>query len=108
MIDYIVLWRERGMPIMEAVVTSGRSRLRPILMTAMTTIFGMLPLAVGRGVGAEMWNGLGITVASGLTISTLVTLFLIPAIYSLSAERADKRKQRKAERRQRRALKETN
>ena len=93
---------------MEAVVTSGRSRLRPILMTAMTTIFGMLPLAVGRGVGAEMWNGLGITVASGLTISTLVTLFLIPAIYSLSAERADKRKQRKAERRQRRALKETN
>jgi len=108
LIDYIVLCRERGMSIMEAVVTSGRSRLRPILMTAMTTIFGMLPLAVGRGVGAEMWNGLGITVASGLTISTLVTLFLIPAIYSLSAERADKRKQRKAERRQRRALKETN
>jgi HAE1 family hydrophobic/amphiphilic exporter-1 len=97
LIDYIVLCRERGMSIMDAVVTSGRSRLRPILMTAFTTIFGMVPLAVGRGVGAEMWNGLGITVASGLTVSTFVTLFLIPAIYSLSAESGEKRKQRKAE-----------
>ena len=95
LIDYIVLCRERGMSVMDAVVTSGRSRLRPILMTALTTIFGMVPLAVGRGVGAEMWNGLGITVASGLTVSTFVTLFLVPAIYSLSAERGEKRKKRK-------------
>jgi len=85
------------MSIREAVVTSGRSRLRPILMTALTTIFGMVPLAVGSGVGAEMWNGLGITVASGLTVSTAVTLFLIPAIYSLTAERKEKRKMRKAQ-----------
>jgi HAE1 family hydrophobic/amphiphilic exporter-1 len=97
LIDYIVLCRERGMSIREAVVTSGRSRLRPILMTALTTIFGMVPLAVGSGVGAEMWNGLGITVASGLTVSTAVTLFLIPAIYSLTAERKEKRKMRKAQ-----------
>jgi hydrophobic/amphiphilic exporter-1 (mainly G- bacteria), HAE1 family len=95
LIDYIVLCRERGMSIMDAVVTSGRSRLRPILMTALTTIFGMVPLAIGRGVGAEMWNGLGITVASGLTVSTFVTLFLVPAIYSLSAESGEKRKKRK-------------
>ncbi len=97
LIDYIVLCRERGMSIREAVVTAGRSRLRPILMTALTTIFGMVPLAVGRGVGAEMWNGLGITVACGLTVSTAVTLFLIPAIYSLTAERREKRKMRKTE-----------
>lgn len=97
LIDYIVLCRERGMSIREAVVTAGRSRLRPILMTALTTIFGMVPQAVGRGVGAEMWNGLGITVACGLTVSTAVTLFLIPAIYSLTAERREKRKMRKTE-----------
>ncbi len=104
LIDYIVLCRERGMSIMDAVVISGRSRLRPILMTAFTTIFGMVPLAVGRGVGAEMWNGLGITVASGLTVSTFVTLFLVPAIYSLIAERREKRKQRKAEHRAKQEL----
>ncbi len=104
LIDYIVLCRERGMSVMDAVVTSGRSRLRPILMTAFTTIFGMVPLAVGRGVGAEMWNGLGITVASGLTVSTFVTLFLVPAIYSLIAERREKRKQRKAEHRAKQEL----
>lgn len=108
LIDYIVLCRERGMSVMEAVVTSGRSRLRPILMTALTTILGMVPLAVGKGVGAEMWNSLGVTMASGLTVSTLVTLFLIPAIYSLMAERAEKRKRQRAERLQRRALKAAN
>jgi len=98
LIDYTILCRERGMGVTEAVVAAGRSRLRPILMTALTTIFGMVPLAVGRGVGAEMWNALGITVASGLTVSTFVTLFLIPAIYSLQAERAEKRKERRANR----------
>ncbi len=97
LIDYTVLCRERGMSVKEAVVAAGRSRLRPILMTALTTIFGMVPLAVGRGVGAEMWNALGVTVASGLTVSTFVTLFLIPAIYSLQAERSEKRKLRKAQ-----------
>ena len=71
LIDYTVLCRERGMSVKEAVVAAGRSRLRPILMTALTTIFGMVPLAVGRGVGAEMWNALGVT-SSGLTVSTLL------------------------------------
>ncbi|MDD4919996.1 MAG: efflux RND transporter permease subunit [Bacteroidales bacterium] len=97
LIDYTVLCRERGMSIREAVVTAGRSRLRPILMTALTTIFGMVPLAAGTGVGAETWNGLGITVACGLTVSTAVTLFLIPAIYSLTSERKEKSKMRKAQ-----------
>lgn len=100
LIDYTILCRERGMSVASSVVHAGRSRLRPILMTALTTIFGMIPMAVGRGVGAEMWNGLGITVASGLTVSTLVTLFLIPVMYSLMADRKNKRKARRAARRQ--------
>lgn len=98
LIDYTILCRERGMTVAEAVVTAGRSRLRPILMTALTTIFGMVPLAVGRGVGSEMWNGLGTTVASGLTVSTLVTLFLIPVMYSLMADRRLKREARRQKR----------
>ncbi|MDD4256449.1 MAG: efflux RND transporter permease subunit [Bacteroidales bacterium] len=99
LIDYTILCRERGMGVAEAVVTAGRSRLRPILMTALTTIFGMVPLAVGRGVGAEMWNALGVTVACGLTVSTFVTLFLVPAMFSLSADRKEKRRTRREERR---------
>jgi len=99
LIDYTILCRERGMGVAEAVVTAGRSRLRPILMTALTTIFGMVPLAVGRGVGAEMWNALGVTVACGLTVSTFVTLFLIPAMFSLSADRKERRRARREERR---------
>jgi HAE1 family hydrophobic/amphiphilic exporter-1 len=68
-------------------------------MTALTTIFGMVPLAIGRGVGAEMWNALGVTVACGLTVSTFVTLFLIPAMFSLSADRKERRRARREERR---------
>ncbi len=96
LIDYTILCRERGMSVTSSVVTAGRSRLRPILMTALTTICGMIPLAVGRGVGAEMWNGLGVTVACGLTVSTFVTLFLIPVMYSYMTERSLRRKERKA------------
>lgn len=97
LIDYTILCRERGMSVTSSVVTAGRSRLRPILMTALTTICGMIPLAVGRGVGSEMWNGLGVTVACGLSVSTLVTLFLIPVMYSFMTERQLKRQERKAQ-----------
>jgi HAE1 family hydrophobic/amphiphilic exporter-1 len=82
LIDYIILCRERGMSINEAVVAAGRSRLRPILMTTLTTVLGMIPLALGKGEGAEMWNSLGMTVAWGLTFSTLITLVLIPILYA--------------------------
>jgi HAE1 family hydrophobic/amphiphilic exporter-1 len=85
LIDYTILCRERGMGINEAVVTAGRSRLRPILMTTLTTVLGMLPLAMGRGEGAEMWNSLGMTVAWGLSFSTLITLVLIPIMYAAFA-----------------------
>ena len=81
LIDYTILCRERGMGAIEASVTAARSRLRPILMTTLTTVLGMLPLALGRGEGSEMWRPLGVTVCWGLSISTLVTLVLIPTIY---------------------------
>lgn len=96
LIDYTILCRERGMTIGEAVVAAGRSRLRPILMTTLTTVLGMIPLAIGKGEGAEMWNSLGMTVAWGLSFSTLITLILIPTIYASFAHFGVKRKERKA------------
>lgn len=96
LVDYTSLCRERGMSVKEAVVTGGRSRLRPILMTTLTTVLGMVPLALDKGEGAEMWNSMGMVVAWGLTISTLVTLILIPILYSIFADYGEKRKQKKA------------
>ena len=92
LIDYTILCRERGMDPITASVTAARSRLRPILMTTLTTVLGMLPMAVGTGEGAEMWRPLGMTVCWGLSISTLVTLVLIPTIYCIFATREKKRK----------------
>ena len=95
LIDYTILCRERGMAIKDSVVTAARSRLRPILMTTLTTVLGMIPMAIGNGEGAELWNGLGVTVAWGLSISTLITLVLIPVIYTSFATWQEKAKQRK-------------
>ena len=92
LVDYTILCRERGMNVLDAVVTSGRSRLRPILMTTMTTVLGMIPMAVGNGVGAEMWNSLGMSVAWGLSFSTLITLILIPTLFAAFAIRGEKRR----------------
>ena len=97
LIDYTILCRERGMSVLDASVTAARSRLRPILMTTLTTVLGMLPMALGRGDGAELWNGLGMVVCWGLTISTLVTLVLIPAVYCVFATRQEKRASKKYE-----------
>lgn len=96
LIDYTILCRERGMTIKDAVVTAGKSRLRPILMTTLTTVLGMIPMAVGTGEGAEMWKSLGMTVAWGLSVSTLVTLILIPILYSCFASVGEHRQQRLA------------
>ena len=95
LIDYTILCRERGMTIRDSVVTAGKSRLRPILMTTLTTVLGMIPMAVGTGEGAEMWRSLGMTVAWGLSVSTLVTLVLIPILYSCFASFGEWRKNRK-------------
>ncbi len=97
LIDYTTLLEERGVEVKEATVQAARSRLRPILMTTLTTVLGMVPMAIGRGEGAEMWNSLGVTVAWGLTVSTLITLVFIPALYCSLETRAVRRKQRKAE-----------
>ena len=96
LIDYTILCRERGMDPIAASVTAARSRLRPILMTTLTTVLGMLPLALGRGEGSEMWRPLGVTVCWGLSISTLVTLVLIPTIYCAFTVRKEKKKSKNA------------
>lgn len=95
LIDYTILMRERGMSVVDASVTAARSRLRPILMTTLTTVLGMVPLAVGQGEGSELWRSLGMTVCWGLTISTLVTLVLIPTIYCSLATAQERRKEKK-------------
>ena len=96
LIDYTILQRERGVGIIEASVVAAKSRLRPILMTTLTTVLGMLPLALGTGEGAETWRSLGMVVAWGLSISTLVTLVIIPTIYASFATGQERRKQKKA------------
>jgi HAE1 family hydrophobic/amphiphilic exporter-1 len=83
LVDYTKQLRAGGMTLNEAIVTGGKTRLRPVLMTSLTTIFGMLPLALSRGEGSEIWNALGITVIGGLLVSGLVTLILVPLVYSL-------------------------
>ncbi|MCF0214777.1 MAG: efflux RND transporter permease subunit, partial [Muribaculaceae bacterium] len=95
LIDYITLNRERGMSIRAAVVHGGRSRLRPILMTAATTILGMVPMAIGGGEGSEIWRPMGIAVIGGLTFSTLLTLLFVPALYCIFAYVGVKRNRKK-------------
>ena len=94
LLDYANLNRERGMGITRSVVDSGHSRLRPVLMTTLTTVLGMLPLALGRGEGSEIWRGMGMAIVWGLTISTLVTLIFVPVLYAIFAGRGIKRQRR--------------
>lgn len=98
LIDYTLLCRERGIGIRSAVVMAGKSRLRPVLMTTLTTVLGMLPMAIGLGEGSEMWQSMGVSVAFGLTLSTLVTLVLIPTLYAALEGRMVVRERRALER----------
>ncbi|MBR5834335.1 MAG: efflux RND transporter permease subunit [Bacteroidales bacterium] len=95
LIDYTILMRERGYSIAEASVIAAKSRLRPILMTTLTTVLGMVPMAIGTGEGAEMWRSLGMVVAWGLSISTLVTLVIIPTLYASLASMQERRAAKK-------------
>ena len=95
LIDYTILCRERGMGIITAVVTAGKSRLRPVLMTTLTTVLGMIPMAVGTGEGSEMWKSMGMTVAWGLGVSTLITLIIVPTVYAVFAGNGVRRRRRK-------------
>ncbi|MBD5343082.1 MAG: efflux RND transporter permease subunit [Bacteroides sp.] len=94
LIDYISLNRERGMSIRRAVIDGGRSRLRPVVMTTLTTILGMVPMAVGTGEGAEMWRPMGVAVIGGLTFSTILTLLFVPALYCVFAGNGVKRQRK--------------
>ena len=95
LVDYINLNRERGSSIIHSVVTGGKSRLRPVLMTTLTTILGMVPMAIGGGQGSETWQPMGISVIGGLTVSTLLTLVLVPVLYCMFAGTGVKRQRRK-------------
>lgn len=83
LVDYVNILRDRGLELFEAVHLAGKTRLRPVLMTALTTIVALIPMAFGRGQGSEIWNPMGLTVMGGLLVSTLVTLVLVPTIYSI-------------------------
>ena len=87
LVDYSNMLVRRGYTIRDAVMESGRSRLRPVLMTSMTTILGMLPMALSRGMGKELYAPLGITIIGGLLISMLVTLILVPTAYAAVHQR---------------------
>lgn len=90
LVDYTNILRGRGLTMDDAVREAGATRLRPVLMTAFSTVLGMLPLALMRGEGASTWNPLGISVIGGLLVSTLITLVFVPTFYSIVEERAGK------------------
>lgn len=92
LVDFTNLMRDRGMRLTDAIVSSGRSRLRPVLMTAFTTILGMLPLAMSTGEGSEIWRPMGITVIGGLVFSTIVTMIIIPVMYGMLARTGERDK----------------
>ncbi|PIS29384.1 MAG: AcrB/AcrD/AcrF family protein [Candidatus Marinimicrobia bacterium CG08_land_8_20_14_0_20_45_22] len=96
LVDYINQMREKhGMDLWIAILVSGKRRMRPVLMTALTTIFGMLPLALNLGSGAEIWVPLARTVIGGLTFATIFTLILVPLIYLFFEQIALKRAMKK-------------
>ena len=95
LIDYITLNRERGMSVRRAVLDAGHSRMRPVLMTSLTTILGMVPMAIGGGEGSEMWRPMGVAVIGGLTFSTILTLLFVPTMYTIFAFNGIKRTRKK-------------
>jgi HAE1 family hydrophobic/amphiphilic exporter-1 len=95
LVDYINQLRERGLSLNEAIIQGGQVRMRPVLMTALTTILAMLPLALGLGESGESWAPMARSVMGGLTIATVLTLVVVPVIYAVvetrSAKITDKR-----------------
>ena len=95
LVDYINLMRERGISLNEAIAISGQSRLRPVLMTAFTTILGMIPMATSTSEGSEMWTTMGLVVIGGLLVSTFITLIIVPVLYGVFNRRGDIEKKEK-------------
>lgn len=98
LVDYTNLMRDRGYELNEAIAMSGASRLRPVLMTAFTTILGMVPMALSSGEGSEMWRPMGIVVIGGLTVSTFLTLFIVPVLYGAMSRHGERDKVEKEQR----------
>jgi HAE1 family hydrophobic/amphiphilic exporter-1 len=94
LVDYTNTLRARGMKVREACLEAGRSRLRPILMTSLTTILGMFPIAFFPGVGADSIQPIGMTFVGGLTVSSIMTLFVTPVMYSLLNSRHDRKREK--------------
>ena len=94
LVDYINLMRDRGYELSEAIALSGQSRLRPVLMTAFTTILGMMPMAMSASEGSELWTTMGIVVIGGLTVSTFVTLIIVPVLYGAMSRHGERDKER--------------
>ena len=90
-VEYANQRRERGQPVVQAVIDASRIRLRPILMTAFATMMGVLPIALGLGAGAESRKPLGAAVVGGMLVSTFLTLFIVPVVYTLLARFAKER-----------------
>jgi len=89
LLDFVEMRRAEGLPLHDAVLAAARIRVRPILMTTLCTLFGLLPLALGVGAGAELQKPLALAVIGGLSLSTLVTLYLVPSAYlALKGRRA--------------------
>jgi len=100
LVDYTNLLRKRGRNIHEAVIEAGGNRLRPILMTTLTTILGLIPMAFFPGEGAELVSPIGKSVIGGLTVGALLTLFLIPVIYEIFNRMSERQQQKKERRKQ--------
>lgn len=92
LVSFINILRARGQSLYEAILNGGRSRLRPVLMTSLTTIFGLLPLALSTGSGSETWKPLGASLVGGMTFSTFITLIIVPIIYSIFEKRLKNKK----------------
>lgn len=97
LISYINILRARGMTVLESVTIGGRDRLRPVLMTTITTLVGLLPLAISTGQGSEIWQPMGITMISGLSFSTFVTMIFVPTLYAIFEDRRNKSRAKKLE-----------
>lgn len=95
LVDFTNLMRDRGYELNEAIALSGASRLRPVLMTACTTILGMLPMALSVGAGSETWRPMGVVIIGGLTVSTVVTLIIVPVLYGIFSRHGERDKDQK-------------
>jgi HAE1 family hydrophobic/amphiphilic exporter-1 len=93
LVDYINLMRDRGYELNEAIALSGQSRLRPVMMTALTTILGMVPMSLSRSEGSELWNTMGYVVIGGSLVSTLITLLVVPVMYAMMSKHSERNKE---------------